>query len=244
MSSMGVAAGFCVLAAVLVLPASRSERAVLAHLRRSGRDDVRPLGRLRAVVDTVVRRAGGSIRRTGEDATRWLPLLDQLSAALRVGLPPAETLALTLRAGPSATREHLALVLEAAREGRSCGPAWLRAARATSSVELELLARAWGISERLGAPLADAVDSAAHAMRAHRDLASRLETATAGARTTATILTLLPVAGIGMALMMGVGPTTLYGSPVALLSLGLGVVLIALGRVVVARMIARAVRTA
>src|SRR5699024_7305722 len=160
------------------------------------------------------------------------------SAALRVGLPPAEALALALRAAAVPVRDDLLGVLQAAREGRACGPAWLRVARSTSSTELALLARAWLVSARLGAPLADAVDNAAHAMRSHRELASALETATAGARTTALILTLLPVAGVGIALLMGVTPGELYASPAALVSLSLGVVLILIGRLVVARMIA------
>ncbi|WP_162802173.1 type II secretion system F family protein [Ornithinimicrobium murale] len=176
------------------------------------------------------------------ESARWLPLLDQLSSSLRVGLPPAEALALSLRGSEERVREQLAGVLDAARAGRACGPAWLRAARSAQSGELELLARSWLISERLGAPLADAVDSAGRALRSGRDLASRLETATVGARTTAAILSLLPVAGLGIALLMGIGPNELYGTPVALLSLGLGVAVILVGRLIVARMITRVVR--
>lgn len=231
----------CVVAAVLTWPARRTERAVRA---RATRDQTRAGGTwlpFRAGLARAARRVGLSGRGAVSESARWLPLLDQLSASLRVGLPPAEALALALRGSEDGVRERLTMVVEAARDGRACGPAWLRAARAARSAELELLARSWLISERLGAPLADAVDSAARALRSGRDLASRLETATAGARTTATILTLLPVAGLGVAVLMGISPVELYGTPVALVSLGAGVGMVVVGRLVVSRMITQVV---
>jgi len=224
--------------AVLCWPHRRGRRAAGAEALRVRADQGRRRSGWQQVVAAARARLVGGAGQSGQDVTRWLPLLDQLSAALRVGLPPAEALALALRAAAVPVRDDLLGVLQAAREGRACGPAWLRVARSTSSTELALLARAWLVSARLGAPLADAVDNAAHAMRSHRELASALETATAGARTTALILTLLPVAGVGIALLMGVTPGELYASPAALVSLSLGVVLILIGRLVVARMIA------
>ena len=178
--------------------------------------------------------------REPEGAGQWLPLLDELSAALGCGLAPVDALGMALSASPPTVRTALTPVLQAAREGRPGGPAWTRAARIASDPHLELLARSWAISEQLGAPLADGVDSAARAMRSDRDLSNRLAATTAGARTTANILTALPVAGVGVALMMGIGPRELYGSAVAMASLGCGLLLIGAGRLVVTRMIARA----
>lgn len=238
---MSLFAGFCVLAAVVSWPAGRAERAVRARAARDRPLTGSPWRRWRAALAGVSRRIGLSGRGPDSESARWLPLLDQLSASLRVGLPPAEALSLALRGSEQHVRERLAAVVDAASEGRACGPAWLRAARSARSAELELLARSWLISERLGAPLADAVDSAGRALRSGRDLASRLETATVGARTTATILTLLPVAGIGIALLMGIAPTQLYGTPVALVSLSVGAVVIVVGRIIVSRMISRVV---
>lgn len=238
---MSLLAGACVLAAVLSWPAGRAERAVRARASRDGPLAGNPSTRWRAVLASAGRRLGLPGRGSVSESARWLPLLDQLSASLRVGLPPAEALSLALSGSDEQVRERLAVVVDAAREGRACGPAWLRAARSARSAELELLARSWLISERLGAPLADAVDSAGRALRSGRDLASRLETATAGARTTATILTLLPVAGIGIALLMGIAPTQLYGTPVALVSLTVGAAVIVVGRLIVSRMITRVV---
>lgn len=237
---MSEMAGLCALLAVLTWPAGRAERAVWARVTRDGPPTDTAWQRWRDSITQAGRRLGLSKGR-GPESARWLPLLDQLSASLRVGLPPAEALSLSLTGSDESVRDRLSVVLHAARVGRACGPAWLRAARSARSPELELLARSWLISERLGAPLADAVDSAGRALRAGRDLASRLETATVGARTTATILSLLPVAGVGIALLMGIGPVELYGTPAALASLVLGIAVILVGRLIVTRMIDRVV---
>lgn len=238
---MSELAGLCCLLAVLIWPAGRAERAVRSRVTSDGPPVGAPWQRWRDRISGAGGRLGLSKGR-GPESSRWLPVLDQLSASLRVGLPPAEALALSLTGCEETVRERLSVVLHAAREGRVCGPAWLRAARSARSTELELLARSWLVSERLGAPLADAVDSAGRALRSGRDLASRLETATVGARTTATILSLLPVAGVGIALLMGIGPTELYGTPLALASLALGIAVILIGRLVVRRMIDRVVQ--
>ncbi|MCK0113128.1 type II secretion system F family protein [Ornithinimicrobium sp. F0845] len=226
--------------AVLTWPGRRTGRAVRAGLlRHRGPMDTSP-GPWRGLWARGRRRLGWPGRSQAHQTQQWLPVLDHLSASLRAGLPPADALELALTGVGPGVRAVLTPVLEAAREGRPAAPAWARVARATASPEVELLARSWGISEQLGAPLADAVDSAARALRSRRDLASKLETATAGARTTATILTLLPVAGVGLALLMGIAPATLYGSVPAGASLLAGLVLLAVGRVVVTGMIARA----
>lgn len=239
--------------AVLVWPGRRPGRAARAGLRRHvGADGPVPAHqRVVAAVGRVLgrrsRAPGGSGRgtaaagRSGDgSAGQWLPVLDQLCAALRSGLPPAEAVAMARTGAGLPVREALAVVLEAARDGRPCAPAWARVVRSSSAPELALVARSWAVSERLGAPLADAVESASRALRSRRDLDSKLETATAGARTTAAILTLLPVAGVGLALLMGIGPATLYGSWPALCSLAGGLLLLAVGRVVVTGMISRA----
>lgn len=222
--------------AVLSWPARRPIRALRSRLRAAR---ATPPPRWRSAVRSLAERLGAWPRHDRSESDLWLPVLDQLAAGLRAGLPPAEALALTTEGSPSSVGAQLETVLGAAREGRPCAPAWMRIARVSARTELELLARSWAISEQLGAPLADAVDSAARSARAHREFSGALDTATAGARTTATLLTLLPLAGIGIALTMGIGPSQLYGSPVALVSLLAGLSLIGVGRVVVAGMVDR-----
>lgn len=169
-----------------------------------------------------------------------LPLLDALAAALRAGLPPAAAVSLAAEGQSDGLRAVVVRpVLDAARAGRPTAAAWERAARARGGVELAAVARAVALSEHLGAPLADAVAGAAQAVRARREMYRRLQTATAGARATAALLTALPLGGLGVAATMGVGPTELYGSPAALASLLLGLLLLALGRLIVHRLIRR-----
>src|SRR5690606_33536208 len=69
-----------------------------------------------------------SLREPAEGTAQWLPLLDELSAALRCGLPPAEALGMALSGSSPTVRTALTPVLQAAREGRPGGPAWTRAA--------------------------------------------------------------------------------------------------------------------
>ncbi len=67
----------------------------------------------------------------------------------------------------------------------------------------------------------------------------KLSSATAGARATSALLSVLPIGGVGIALMLGIDPLTLYGNPLALASAicGLGVLLV--GRWLVNFMIGR-----
>lgn len=179
-------------------------------------------------------------RRSAPMAQDLLPLLDALAAALRAGLPPAAAVSLAAEGHSDGLRAAVVRpVLDAARAGRPTAAAWERAARAGGGVELAAVARAVGLSEQLGAPLADAVAGAAEAVRARREMHRRLQTATAGARATAALLTALPLGGLGVAATMGVGPTELYGSPPALASLLLGLLLLGLGRLIVHRLIRR-----
>lgn len=238
---MSLLVSVCAVCAILTWPAGRSAAAVRARSARliaSSPPSEPGAGRWSWLTRWRSRARRGTERGQAA-APEWLPVFDQLAASLRVGLPPAEALRLAIRGAPPRVQHLVQGVLAAAQDGRQCAAAWRRAARAADRLELHLLARSWAISEQLGAPLADAVDSAARAARSQRELSSRLATATAGARTTATILSLLPVAGVGVALLMGIRPADLYGSPTALASLGAGLLLIVAGRVVVNGMVDR-----
>lgn len=166
-----------------------------------------------------------------------LPLLDGLRASLAAGLTPEESLNLAASSAEPAMAASLSPVIEAAREGSPLGGAWQRVARNEGHRDLASLARAWVISERLGCPLADAVATTASTSRARTALSQRLDSATAGARATCALLSALPLGGVGIALMLGIDPVTLYGSPIALASALAGVCLLLAGRWLVNRMI-------
>jgi tight adherence protein B len=105
-------------------------------------------------------------------------------------------LAADLRAGvaPSAA-------VEAARAALSAGrpdPAVRRA--------LDRLSAACEVSERLGAPLADLLDRVESDLRGIERTRAAVAAQTTGARASAALLALLPVAGVGLGYAMGARP--------------------------------------
>lgn len=196
----------------------------------------------------VARRLGTALRArlSGRSEIRGeLQLLDDVSAALEAGLPVGRAVTLALAHGPSGSvREEQAWtsLSRAALEGQELAPAWARAARTTGSPALAVVARAWRVASLSGAPLADALRVSAHTARERQRLERAVDTATAGARATATVLTLLPLAGVGLAAVLGVPPTMLYGSPAAWASVGAGAMLLLAGQVLVRRLVGRVLK--
>lgn len=169
-----------------------------------------------------------------------LPLLDAAAAALRTGLPTVEALEVAGGAVSDRLRSRVVdPVVQAAREGRAVAPVWQKVARRTRDPDLAAVGRAWALSERTGAPLAEALTAAAAVARARLAHGRRVDAATAGAQATSALLTLLPLGGMGVGLVLGLSPGVLYGTPFAQASLGAGLVTLLLGRAVVRRMVAR-----
>ncbi len=240
--------------AVLVWPSGATVRAGAAVLRRPRAQPepldaagVSPRGRW----SRWTRWARWTRRRRPQDHSRLvLDLLDALAPALRAGLAPAAALTVVNQSGAASGHprwwvSQLSAVEEAARQGEPLAPVWGRLASRISSPDLAVLARAWRISEQLGAPLADAATTAAAVLRARLDQQRRLHAATAGARATMNLLTLLPLGGIGVAALLGIAPWRLYaGSPLSAVCLVLGILLLLAGRRIVAGLIRRATRGA
>ncbi len=165
-------------------------------------------------------------------------LLDALAAGLGAGLTPLAALQASISADRDGSQLRAVVpVLHAAERGGPVGPAWERVARRTGHPDLAALARAWGLSERLGCPLSEAVRSAAASSRSRTQLRQRLESATAGTRATSVLLTLLPLSGVGVAPLLGLTLGELYGTTAGATSLAAGVALLLLGRWTVERMV-------
>lgn len=199
-------------------------------------------GRRRAAVPPTRRVAEllRTVRRRGRLGTvEEVQLLDGLAAALEAGLPTGHALEVALDpvVGAGAGGGAWSELARAAQEGQPLGPAWQRLARRTGSLTASSVGRAWTLAAVTGAPVAAAVRSSAHAARERRRLERAVEVATAGARATATVLGLLPVAGVGLAALLGIGPLTLYSHPLALASAALGAVLLVVGHLTVRRMV-------
>lgn len=228
------------LAVALVLWPTRSARRATVALQRV------PQARESGGIDRPTR-ASALIRRLrlrdlstrrGQDEESTLVLLDRLAAGLRAGLAPGDALHAAARTSTWAPGA-LDPVLCSVAEGRSAAAALARIARLRGDEHLGRAARAWALSERSGAALADAVDTAARGGRGALDHRRRVAVATAGARASVSLLTLLPVGGVGIGLLLGLAPNALYGTPVALAALAVGLVLLLTGRLVVTRMVRR-----
>ncbi|MGO1607672.1 MAG: type II secretion system F family protein, partial [Brevibacterium yomogidense] len=87
---------------------------------------------------------------------------------------------------------------------------------------------------------ADVLTRYAHSRREIADAERERLVALAGPQATVTVLTWLPAAGLGLALLIGADLGSLLGSPLGLASIGGGVILLACGRVWMTRMLEKA----
>ena len=163
-------------------------------------------------------------------AQELLGLLEAVAPSLEAGIAPAAALqvAADARTGTGRLDPVTALARDmasAAADGAMLGPLWREAAGSAGSAELLLLAQAWSLTEEIGAPLAGAVRTASLMLETRIAHERRLAAATAGARATVNVLTVLPIGGPLLALVLGIGPAELYGGSrltQASLALGLG----------------------
>ena len=228
MSVLGLLAAL----AVLVWPASpvaprhpaagrgRPPQSHAAHLRPRGRPT-------RGLWCGLTARAGTRLG-VGDLADLVETLVPQLRAG--VGVPTAVAItaeAVGDRDGLSALAQELAA---AARDGDPLAGVWARHRQSSALPEVAFLARAWALSEQSGVPLADALSTVAAVLRSRQAAQRALQAATAGARASMSVLTLLPLVGPAIGLLFGLSPVDLYGrSPAATVSLVTGVVLGGLG---------------
>lgn len=247
-----------VAATVVLWPGGQSElrrTQLRGFAGRGGRgDSVWSLDRARRVLDEdplelarhwwIGRRSRRAGHGDGLDEA-VLALLDAIEPGLRAGLTPGRALAL---AG-SATRSGSAappasgfgtgsalegLVWEAQRtsdSGAPVGPVWQRWAEETGSTTLAFVAAAWQLSERTGAPLAEAISRAAARTRSELSRRRRATAAVAGPRATVNVLTALPIVGPLFGLASGLDPAEVYASSSLIgVALGVGVGLLLVGR--------------
>lgn len=191
---------------------------------------------------------GGSSREAFDEAL--LGVLDALEPALVAGLTPARALQLAAPPGsasgpsrasgpsggssgaesagvPAAVQD----AVRAAEAGTSIGRVWQRWAEDSGSRTLGFLAAAWLLSERTGAPLAEAVARAAARTRGELSRRRRVSAAVAGPRATVNVLSVLPLVGPLFGLASGLDPSEVYlSSPLVLAAVGLGLVLLLVGR--------------
>ncbi len=100
---------------------------------------------------------------------------------------------------------------------------------------------AWGVSERTGAPLARVLDGLTEAIRADLQAERERDAALAGPRATATVLSWLPLAGLGLGTLTGAGTLgVLFGTGAGRVCLVTGGLLWWIGRSWSRRLVRRA----
>ncbi len=123
------------------------------------------------------------------------------------------------------------------------GPVLTESARTHRSRPLLLLGTAWRLSERTGAPLAPMTATVAGMLRADQSASRRLEAVSTESRTTARILTALPLAGPLLAAALGVDLRRVAAAGVWVwVAVGVGLALAAIGRIWLRRLAERVVR--
>lgn len=164
----------------------------------------------------------GGRRRQARERSRVIQALGTLAAEVEAGLPPEEALVRAAGSPPAWPR--------AARHARGGGdvPAALLEDAAEQPV-LAQLSACWRIASR-GSGLADAVRQLAATARASEDVRVEMEGQLAGPRATARLLSVLPLVGMGLGMMLGSDPLGwLLSTGPGRLCLGAGVLLTAVG---------------
>jgi tight adherence protein B len=110
--------------------------------------------------------------------------------------------------------------------------------------DLGLLARSWRLSEEAGAAASATTAAAASSIRARSVERQRSVTLAAGPRASMWLLTALPLLGPLVGLLLGVGPSRLYGSAPARVGALVGVLLTAAGWAWANRLLRSAARPA
>lgn len=191
-------------------------------------------GGLAAVVASVTwlrRRAGRTQASTGTAVGIELAdALARITDELRSGSHPAAALAGIDADGPAA-RSILGPAEAAARLGEAVPIALARARpHPALAADVRRVSDAWALSDRHGVPLADLLAGVGSDLRWRAEFGNRVRAELAGPRATATVLTLLPVLGIGLGQLMGADPiAVLRNGPLGAALLTGGIALTAAG---------------
>ena len=169
---------------------------------------------------------------------RWDPesladTLDVVAAGLCAGLPPEYALALARDSTAWGRREaeRLEHVAARLRHGEPTASAWARSSDERAAADaFHTVGHVWDLALRTGGPLAEAVRALSDHLREEARLQGRLLALAAAPRTSARLLSLLPLVGPALALLIGAHPADLYlSSPVAGASALVGLLLTAVG---------------
>ncbi|WP_053107332.1 type II secretion system F family protein [Nocardiopsis sp. SBT366] len=173
-------------------------------------------------------------RRNEAAERRWavVQLCRVMAAELRSGQPPETALRVAvLETGPLVGA--VSDVASLRRAAEQDADLWA----------LAYLAACWEVASETGAGLAGVVDELAESLTEREEQRAEVWARTAGPRTTALVLSGLPLVGMAMSAGLGGSPLVfLFTTPVGLLCLGVGVLLDLVGAWWTLRMVRGAVR--
>jgi tight adherence protein B len=185
---------------------------------------------------------GRDVRRRRKQAEHTRDLLSSvqvLVAEFESGAGPPAALEAAAAAGPR-VRAGFAAAGETAGRGGSAADRF----RADSDPGLRVVGHAWVLSEDTGAPLAGVLDRVAVDLAAAEEQRRTVSIALAGPRSSAAVLSGLPLLGIALGAAMGARPLPfLLGSPPGRLLCCVGVLLDVAGVLWMRRILIRAERT-
>lgn len=176
--------------------------------------------------------------RPGARRPRWDPesvadALEIVAGGLRAGLTPGAALQVATDSTEWGRdeRTRITRVTAALSDGRSTSPAWREETDAgEASDAYRVVGAVWDLAIETGAPLAAAVLTVADHLREEARVAGRLNALAAGPRASQRLLTLLPVIGPVLAVLIGADPMDLYlTSPAGSVSAAIGLVLTVIG---------------
>ncbi len=186
--------------------------------------------------------------RFGRRRRGWVADFAELSAVgLDAGLPAAEAARLACDVGGSAaTRPEFAALGEeitaAQQRGSPIGQCLLRVAQGDR--DLAFLAAAWSLTDEFGVAAAPAARTSAAVLRERAESDDRRTVLAAGPRASMWLLTLLPLSGPLVALVLGLPVGDVYGSAASLVAAVGGLVLTGLGWLWSRTVLRRALRSA
>ena len=172
----------------------------------------------------------------------WFLYSDRPEAARNNGTPAGQTSGARLSLGSVAVLGAArAAAFRGAPVSDAIGSAVPAAFRQAGGRERRIwvqLAACFDIAEASGCPLADVLTRFAAQLEVEDDAEAARQTALAGPRATVSLLTWLPLMGLGLGIALGVDPLAiLVGTPLGLASLAAGLVLTVAGRIWSARLV-------
>lgn len=185
--------------------------------------------------------------RLGRTRRGWVADFAELAAVgLDAGLPSAEAARLACTVGVASSHQGPRLLAERLGEVDALGGGVgsCLADEARGDPELTFLAAAWQLTDEFGVAAAPAARTAAEVLRERAAADDRRTVLAAGPRASMWLLTVLPLSGPLVAVLLGLPVSDVYGGVAALVATAVGCLFTGVGWLWSQRLVHRALRPA